>query len=73
VPIIPPFPTGGAPSPTPTGDPAATPVVIAPHAHSGWADLRNSLNRHLPTQLVRSQQLGHTTLRILAHHHKVGR
>lgn len=61
------------------GTPTAQPGPVAPqlgtvqaaHAFSGWADLRNSLNAHLPTQLHRSQLTGAATLRLLVHRHKV--
>lgn len=39
--------------------------------HKGYADLRNSLARHLPTQLERSQRTGRATLQELAHGRKV--
>ena len=50
-----------------------TPIgtVRAAHAFSGWQDLRNSVNRHLPRQLERSQRTGQTTLRLIVHRHKV--
>lgn len=42
--------------------------------HRGYADLRNSLARHLPTQLAFSRRAGLATARLLAHHHgKAGR
>jgi hypothetical protein len=39
----------------------------------GYADLRNSVARHLPTQLIRSRKAGAATLRTLAQRRKVGR
>lgn len=45
--------------------------ATAPHAHSGWADLRNSMNRHLPTQLHRAQVLRMAAMRQLAKRAKV--
>jgi Lysozyme like domain len=44
-----------------------------PHALSGFADLRNSVNRHLPTQLDRSRRTGLVTLRTIGRKAKVGR
>jgi Lysozyme like domain len=46
--------------------------VTATGAHGGWADLRNTTNRHLPTQLARSQALRLAALRALAGRTKVG-
>jgi Lysozyme like domain len=39
--------------------------------HRGYADLRNSVARHLPTQLLRSRRTGAATLQLLAHGRKV--
>ncbi len=39
--------------------------------HRGYADLRNSVARHLPTQLLRSRRTGVATLQALAHGRKV--
>ncbi len=41
--------------------------------HRGYADLRNSVARHLPTQLLRSRRTGAATLQALAHGRKVKR
>jgi len=61
IPTIP-GPTGG----TTTGTLSeAEGVATAPHAHSGWADLRNSMNRHLPTQLHRALILRRAAMREL--------
>lgn len=38
----------------------------------GYADLRNSVARHLPTHLMHSRRAGAATLRTLAHRSKVG-
>lgn len=47
---------------------ASAPVgAIAPQGHKGYADLRNSLGRHLPTQLERSKHTGQRTLSLLTH------
>ncbi len=51
----------------------AAPGLDVPHAFSGWADLRNSVNKHLPTQLDRSRRTGLITLRTLGGRSKVGR
>jgi hypothetical protein len=52
---------------------AATPnpSAVAPSGHRGYADMRNSLGRHLPTQLEQSRRLGAATLRTLARPRKV--
>jgi Lysozyme like domain len=63
--------SGGTPTPQPGPEAPAVGTVQAAHAFSGWADLRNSLNKHLPTQLERSKRTGETTLRLLVHRHKV--
>ena len=63
--------SGGTPTPQPGPEAPTVGTVQAAHAFSGWADLRNSLNRHLPTQLERSKRTGETTLRLLVHRHKV--
>jgi len=41
--------------------------ALAPQGHRGYADLRNSLGRHLPTQLERSKHTGQRTLSLLTH------
>jgi hypothetical protein len=46
---------------------------IPPQLHRSFADLRNSVNNHLPRQLERSHRTGLVTLRILARRHRVGR
>lgn len=63
--------SGGTPAPQPGPVAPAVGTVQAAHAFSGWADLRNSLTHHLPNQLEKSQRMGRTTLRLLAHRHKV--
>jgi len=45
--------------------------VVAPSAHGGWADLRNSLSRHLPTQLSKSQRIRLGVVRTLAAHSRI--
>lgn len=50
-----------------------TPEAVAPSGHAGWTDLRNTVNRHLPTQLSRSQALRLAALRTLGSHSRVGR
>ena len=65
-------PTQPAP-PTPTAGAADNPQARAPDAFSGWADLRNAVNRHLPTQLERSQRSRQAILRVLAGKSKVRR
>jgi hypothetical protein len=63
--------SGGTPTPQPGPEAPTVGTVQAAHAFSGWADLRNSLNKHLPTQLERSKRTGETTLRLIVHRHKV--
>lgn len=46
-------------------------VAVTPHAHRGWADLGNSVTRHLPNQLEISRRARERTLRLLVHRHKV--
>jgi hypothetical protein len=60
-------------TPQPGSTFAAPPGAVAPRTHSGYADLRNSLGRHLPNQLARSKRTGQATLRMLSHRHRVGR
>lgn len=67
VPTIP-GPTGG----TTTGTLSEAPGAIsAPAGHAGWADLRNAVSRHLPTQLARSQALRRAAYRELSKRAKV--
>ena len=44
---------------------------LAPSGHSGFADLRNSVNKHLPTQLEQSRRTGLATLSFLSLRTKV--
>ena len=65
--------SGGTPGPQPG---PASPAPSGPettHAFAGWNDLQNSVNRHLPRQLRKSQMMGETALKVLARKHKVGR
>ena len=65
--------SSGTPGPQP-GPEAASPSGPEPaHAFSGWNDLQNSVNKHLPHQLARSQRHGEATLKILGRKHRVGR
>lgn len=58
---------------TQTGGLSALPTGAATAAGlRGYADLRNSVARHLPTQLLRSRRTGEATLRTIAHRRKVG-
>lgn len=61
------------PFPGPVGGGIVSPAAAAPSGHSGYADFRNSLGRHLPTQLEESRRLGLSTLRALGSRRKVGR
>jgi hypothetical protein len=64
-------PGGTTPQPGTTATPPAG--AVAPIAHRGFADLRNSVNKHLPKQLERSHRTGLKTLRIVGRNSKVGR
>lgn len=64
---------------TSSGTPTAQPGTVtatatafrAPNALGGYADFRNSVSRHVPTQLLRSAEAGARTLRILSRKSKV--
>lgn len=66
---------------TSAGTPTPQPGTVAPasatyrpaRAFSGWDDLRQSANHHLPNQLERSKRTGAATLRLLTHRSRVGR
>lgn len=64
-------PGSTTPPPGTTVPPAAG--SVAPQAHRGYADLRNSVNNHLPKQLERSHRTGLATLRAIGRKSKVGR
>lgn len=57
----------GTPPPAPSAD------VNTASGHRGYADLRNSVARHLPTQLSRSRSSTHAALQTLAHGRRVKR
>jgi hypothetical protein len=63
-------PGGPQPGTTETNPP---PGAIEPDVFAGYRDLRNSLAKHLPTQLERSRKTGLATLRLLSKRHKVHR
>ena len=60
---------GGTP-PLPNIVPDYTPVPTAPGAHNAWGDLRNAVNRKLPTALARSAAVRRAARRRL---HRKGR
>lgn len=62
-----------AATPQPGSTAALTAAGVAPSGHAGWGDVRNSVNRHLPTQLARSQALRHAALRELSSRPRLGR
>lgn len=62
---------GGTPTPQPGPTSGTSTAWIAPSAHGGYVDLRNSIARHVPTQLQRSQRMGVATLHILRGKSKV--
>jgi len=64
--------SGGTPAPQPGAVDTPVGSVRAARAFSGWQDLRNSVNHHLPRQLDRSKRTGESTLRLLTHRHKLG-
>lgn len=64
--------SGGTPGPQPGPVVPAVGTVQAAHAFSGWADLRQSVNHHLPNRLEQSRRTVATALRMRAHRHKVG-
>jgi Lysozyme like domain len=52
----------------------ATPAgAVAAGTHRGYADAKNSLGRHLPTQLERSRRTNAATMRLLGARHRAGR
>lgn len=57
--------SGGTPAPQPGTVTGTSTGWIAPSAHGGYVDLRNSIARHVPTQLQRSHRMGVSTLHIL--------
>ena len=63
--------TGGVAAPQPGTVDYTSPAAIAPHAHHGWADLRQSVTRHLPNQLRNSQRVTNRALRMVAHRSKM--
>jgi hypothetical protein len=58
--------TPGGTAPLPPVLPDYTPVPVAPKAHDAWGDLRNAVNRKLPTSLARSQAIRRAARRRLA-------
>ena len=65
--------SGGTPGPQPGPEAPAPSGPETAHAFAGWNDLQNSVNKHLPRQIRKSQMMGETTLKVLARKHKVGR
>ena len=63
--------SGGTPTPQPGPVDAAPPLVKSAQALGGFADLRQSVNHHLPNQLEISRRTGAVTLRYLGHRRKV--
>lgn len=62
---------GGVPTPQPGSTAPPTAAGAAPSGHRGYADLRNSVAKHLPTQLRTSRRQGAATLRLLGSRSKV--
>ena len=65
--------SGGTPGPQPGPEAAAPSGPETAHAFAGWNDLQNSVNKHLPRQIRKSQIMGESTLKVLSRKHKVGR
>ena len=65
--------SGGTPTPQPGTEGNYNATFSAPNVLGGYADFRNSVARHVPTQLQRSTNLGKHTLRLLARKTRVGR
>lgn len=63
--------SGGTPTPQAGTVAGLSTSYVAPSAHAGYIDLRNSLARHVPTQLQRSTMTGARTLRLLRRKSKV--
>jgi hypothetical protein len=63
--------SGGTPTPQPGTVTGTAGTGELAHAYSGWADLRQSVNHHLPNRLEHSRRARVATLQTLAHRHKV--
>lgn len=64
---------GGTPTAQPGSVAPPTFASVATDSLRGYADLRNSLGRHLPIQLERSRKTGLVTMQLLARRHRVKR
>ena len=65
--------SGGTPAPQPGPTAPPTAGTATPHMHHGWADLRQSVNVHLPNQLRKSDTATRAAYRVLAGRHRKGR
>ena len=65
--------SGGTPTPTPGPTAPPTADTATPHMHSGWADLRQSVNVHMVNQLRKSDTATRAAYRVLAGKHRKGR
>jgi hypothetical protein len=63
--------SGGTPTPQPGTGAAPSAGASTASGHKGYADLRNSVARHLPTQLRRSRRATDATLHLFARNRKV--
>jgi hypothetical protein len=63
--------SGGTPTAQPGTVSPATGTPMLAHAHSGWGDLRQVVNHHLPNRIAQSQLAGQATLRTLRRRHRV--
>ena len=63
--------SGGTPTPQPGTVSTYNTAFSAPNVLGGYADFRNSVARHVPTQLQRSATLGRHTLRLISRKTKV--
>lgn len=64
---------GGVPTPQPGTTDTQNLAGVAASGHRGYADLRNSVAHHLPTQLTRARRNSEAALRLLSVKRKVGR
>ena len=65
--------SGGTPAGQPGGTTGDTAGNVSPHMHAGWADLRQSVNVHLPNQLRKSDTAVRATYSVLAAKSRKGR
>lgn len=64
---------GGTPAPQPGPTTPPTGDNVTPNMHGGWADLRNSVNKHVPRQLAAADTATRAAYRALAKRSRRGR